>query len=275
MQQAAIGGRHLRNALRQICHVQRARDAVQHRRTDQEQRGRGQIHRDVMQAGLHPRASRAMQQQAVRRRQHDLEEHEQVEQIGGQEGTGQTHQLQLEQRVVMHPGTMPARGREDDRAQRDKAGEHQHHGGESVEHQHDAEGCRPVARQVDAHGGRAARHLAPAQQLDGDDQADEGRHQIDDQLEPLPLFAEQQHDGRRQHRQHDGRENQMRHERRSQLIEAEAAHNISCELRASAPSTWSVPLMPRRASNTTRNNAVIAKPITMAVSTSAWGMGSA
>jgi hypothetical protein len=36
-----------------------------------------------------------------------------------------------------------------------------------------------------------------------------------------------------------------------------------------------VAVVPREASNTTRNSAVMAKPITMAVSTSAWGMGSA
>ncbi len=50
---------------------------------------------------------------------------------------------------------------------------------------------------------------------------------------------------------------------------------ISCVSLDRAPSTWSVPDMPRDASSTTRNSAVIAKPITMAVSVSAWGMGSA
>src|SRR5690606_1531976 len=43
----------------------------------------------------------------------------------------------------------------------------------------------------------------------------------------------------------------------------------------SRPSTWSVPVRPREASRTTRNNAVVAKPMTMAVSASACGSGSA
>jgi class 3 adenylate cyclase len=43
----------------------------------------------------------------------------------------------------------------------------------------------------------------------------------------------------------------------------------------SRPSTWSVPVKPRDASRTTRNSAVVAKLITMAVKTSACGSGSA
>ena len=43
----------------------------------------------------------------------------------------------------------------------------------------------------------------------------------------------------------------------------------------SRPSTWSLPVMPRAASRTTRNSAVSAKPITRAVRTRAWGTGSA
>ena len=43
----------------------------------------------------------------------------------------------------------------------------------------------------------------------------------------------------------------------------------------SVPSTWSVPVRPREAIITTRKSAVVAKPMTMAVRTSAWGTGSA
>ena len=43
----------------------------------------------------------------------------------------------------------------------------------------------------------------------------------------------------------------------------------------SRPSTWSVPVNPREAISTTRNSAVVAKLMTMAVRTSAWGSGSA
>ena len=43
----------------------------------------------------------------------------------------------------------------------------------------------------------------------------------------------------------------------------------------SRPSTWSVPVKPREASSTTRNRAVVAKLMTIAVRTSACGSGSA
>ena len=43
----------------------------------------------------------------------------------------------------------------------------------------------------------------------------------------------------------------------------------------SLPSTWSVPVRPREAISTTRKSAVVAKLMTMAVSTSACGTGSA
>ena len=43
----------------------------------------------------------------------------------------------------------------------------------------------------------------------------------------------------------------------------------------SFPSTWSVPVRPREASRTTRKSAVVAKLMTIAVSTSACGTGSA
>ena len=53
------------------------------------------------------------------------------------------------------------------------------------------------------------------------------------------------------------------------LQAAGRAHGCS-----SSPSTWSPPDRPRSASSTTRNNAVVAKPMTMAVSTSDCGSGS-
>ncbi len=101
MQQRHVVGRHLRNAQRQVGHVERAGGAVDQRRTDQEQRRRCQVDGDVVQPGLDPRRPRAVQQQAVGRGQHDLEEDEQVEQVAGEEGAVQPHDLDLEQRLEM------------------------------------------------------------------------------------------------------------------------------------------------------------------------------
>ena len=49
------------------------------------------------------RATPEVQQQAVGRGQQHLEEHEQVEQVAGQEGAVQAHQQELEQGMEMHP----------------------------------------------------------------------------------------------------------------------------------------------------------------------------
>ncbi|MNC29205.1 hypothetical protein D3C75_774460 [compost metagenome] len=149
VQQAAVGLRHQRNLQRQVGHVQGAGHAIQHRCADQEQRRGEQVDGNVMQAGTHPGAARAMQQQAIGSGQQHLEEHEQVEQVGGEEGAVQTHQLDLEQCVEAGPGTVPAGAGKQQGTEADDAGEGQQQGRQVVDHQHDAERRRPVAWQVD------------------------------------------------------------------------------------------------------------------------------
>src|SRR5690606_10284765 len=74
-------------------------------------------------------------------------------------------------------------------------------------------------------------------------------------------LGQEQHDRAGQHRDKDGQHHDV--------AQQELHHG------GSLPSTWSVPVMPRSAISTTRNSAVVAKPITIAVSTSACGSGSA
>src|SRR5690606_37770692 len=74
----------------------------------------------------------------------------------------------------------------------------------------------------------------------------------------LAAFAGQQLQARDQQRHDDRRDEQV------------LAHGVPYP-----PSTWSLPLSPREVSSTTRNSAVVAKPITIAVSTSACGSWSA
>src|SRR5690606_38909541 len=74
------------------------------------------------------------------------------------------------------------------------------------------------------------------------------------------LVAQHQHERADDHRDGDRQDGKMVHP---------LAH---CD---SVPSTWSVLDRPRNARMTTRNKAVVAKLMTMAVSTSAWGRGSA
>src|SRR5690606_11334254 len=98
------------------------------------------------------------------------------------------------------------------------------------------------------------------QERTGDDRAEQGGREVDERLEAPAFFAEEQEQRRRQQGQHDGHHDEVRQKR---------AHGFS-----SVPSTWSVPLNPREARSTTRNSAVVAKPMTMAVSTRDWGSGS-
>src|SRR5690606_24555176 len=75
-----------------------------------------------------------------------------------------------------------------------------------------------------------------------------------------PALVDEQQDRGRDQRQQDRHDREM-------VGPPDRVHG-------SLPSTWSVPVSPREASSTTRNNAVIANPITIAVRTSACGTGS-
>ncbi len=270
MQQPAVVAADLGDGTCQVGHVQRAGQAVEHGHADQEQRRGCKIDGDVVQARLDARPPGTMQDQSIGGREHDLEEHEQVEQVRREEGAAQAHQLKLEQRVKVHPRAVPAGAGEDQRGQGHGIGQHQHHAGQAVQCQRDAEGHGPVARHVDAQVDGRAGLVGPQHQHHGHAQPHQGGYQSKSEFEALALFAQQQHQRCRKHGQHDGRQHQVRHETGGQLV-----HGISCSVREWAPSTWSVPVVPREASSTTRNSAVMAKPITMAVSTSACGMGSA
>ena len=211
-----------------------------------------------MQPRRHPRAAGTVQHQTVRGRQQHLEEHEQVEQVRGEEGAIQPHQLDLEQGMEAGARTVPAGHGEQQRTHADHPGKRQHHRRQLVHHQHDAERHLPVARQVHANGAGAAL-LRPVQQQHGNAQADDAGAQIDLGFERAAFLAQHQHQPGGEQRQQDRRDDQLIHPR----------HSLG-----SRPSTWSVPVRPRDASSTTRNNAVMAKLMTMAVSTRAWGSGS-
>src|SRR5690606_35608873 len=86
------------------------------------------------------------------------------------------------------------------------------------------------------------------------DQGDQGA-QADQGLQPITLLLEQQHARSRDQRQHDRRDDEM---------VLPVGHSPG-----SRPSMWSLPVMPRLVSSTTRNRAVRAKLMTMAVRTRA------
>ena len=199
-----------------------------------------------------------MQHQPVGRREQHLEEDEEVEEVAGQEGAVQPHQQELEQAVEMLPLPVPAGGGEDQRRQGEHRGQEQHQRRQPVEHQHDGEGRGPVAEQVEPDLGAARGRLGAVEEREGDERQHRGGDQADDPLR-LPVLVEQ-HQRPGEQRDQDRGDDQMLRPR---------AH--SC---GSLPSTWSVPVRPREASSTTRNSAVVAKLMTMAVRTSACGTGS-
>ncbi|MND85159.1 hypothetical protein D3C80_770730 [compost metagenome] len=194
-----------------------------------------------------------MRQQRVGSNQQDLEEYEQVEQVAGEEGTVDAHQLELEQRVEAGAALIVATHGVEQREQRQQRSHQQQQRAQAVEHEDDAEGCHPVAQGIDLQRpGRRLRH-----QHAGQRQQCEGGEQ---RQGPLPVDGEQaaaeQQQAAAEHRQQDRQDQRVIHGLRSW------------------PSTWSVLVSPTLRSARTTTKAVMAKPMTMAVSTSACGSGS-
>src|SRR5690606_36469957 len=121
---------------------------------------------------------------------------------------------------------------------------------------------RPVAEQRDEEERRLAR---AAEELPGHRPHGEDRDEADGEFHPAAAIIVEQHEGARDQR------DQQRRDQQKLGGELDAGEHS----RRSRPSTWSVPVAPRAASSTTRNNAVVAKLMTIAVSTRACGTGSA
>jgi hypothetical protein len=93
LDQRQVTGRGGGHAFGHLGHVERAEQAVQQADREQVQRRGGDVEGDVVDAGAHPLSAAAAEHQAVGGDQQHLEEHEQVEQVGGQEGAVEAHQL--------------------------------------------------------------------------------------------------------------------------------------------------------------------------------------
>ena len=191
-----------------------------------------------------------MQEKPVRGGEHDLEEYEQVEQVARQEGAVDAHQQELKKTMKMGAGRVPAREREDQRSTGQDGRQQDHHCRQSVQHQNDPNGRRPVSEQID--GG--CRGVGLTQQRDRNVEGRQRGQEVDHPLQKLPPLVVDRQQRARHERECDGSDDKM---------VCPPVHHGSC------PSTWSVPDKPREASRTTRKRAVVAKPMTMAVKTSA------
>jgi len=267
---------------RQFSHVQRAADPIEDRQRNQQQKRGNQVGGDVVQAGGNAQLARAVQHQPVGGRQQDFKKDKEVKQIAGQKRAVQPHQQQLVERQKVDSGAFPAHRRiREHRAALHRA-QHQHDGRQPVGDKHDAKRGGPVAQQVYgdvlrpvfgqraccwAGYGVARAACRYPQQHQRHRQLGDGGDPRQRQPRAVAAVAQQQQEGagqqRNDHRQ-DGYVLQQRWQRQQR------PHHTS----ASRPSTWSLPDSPREASSSTRKSAVVAKPMTMAVSTSACGTGS-
>src|SRR5690606_8308481 len=159
-------------------------------------------------------------------------------------------------------GPVPARECIDEGGQGDHRGQHDHEIGKPIRDQDDAERSGPVPNQVSACGrlpsGSDANGLSD-QHYRNDQVRDQSRERDGVFRDPSPLVEQQQQAAGHQGQQY-GSDDQM--------VQPAARHGLS------SPSTLSVPVKPCAAISTTSKSAVMAKEITMAVSTRAWGRGS-
>ena len=217
-----------------------------------------------MQASAQPCRSSAIEQQGVGGGQQHLEEHEQVEEIRGQERAVEPGQLEQQQGVEA-TAAFVARGQP--ASDPHHGGDGEHHRREPVDGHRDTEGRWPVAERIGptcAAGGLTEQHQRHRQQ----------RRQRDHRDRAHPARVAHQHQRQRagQQRQGHGQHRQMRQQSLHGPHGSPRSRPLSPA--GSPPSTWSPPDTSRSFSATTINTAVIAKLMTMAVSTSACGSGS-
>ena len=199
-QQRLVAGRNQRHLHREVGHVEGAGYAIEGAHGNEEERRAGQIDHHVLYARLHAPGAPAVQHEAVGGDQQYLEEHEEVEDVAGQEGAVDAHELKLKEGVEVAPALVPATADGvDDHRHGEDGGEQHHQGRQAVEHQHDAERRDPIAQFVDLR--RAACGLGQKAEGDGE-QGDRGggrEHPLQQQV-----VAHGQHDeGGHQRRQHD------------------------------------------------------------------------
>ena len=260
--QRSVLDRDILQPQRKIGDVQRAGAGVEHAQGEEKQGRTGKVDDHVLQTRPHPLAAAAMNHQAVGCDQQDFEENEQVERVAGQEGAGNTHQLELEQGMEMPPAGIPARGdRVGEYDQRKHAGQQNHHRRQAVEHENDAERRRPIAEPVVLRlAASGKKGEAQGDGNNGDTARDGGDTRQND------VVAHDVADERRQHgRQDDRRNDPVVH---SAVSSGSAAFwGLSRSIRSLSDSRNAL-------SATITSTAVIPNEITMAVRTSACGSGS-
>jgi hypothetical protein len=175
-------------------------DVVDHAHGDQEHRGADQVGDHVLHARLHPQPAAAVHHEAVGGDEQDLEEHEEVEEVAGEEGAVDAHQLELEERVEVLAALVPAADGVEQHAEAEYGIEHEHERRQAVEREDDAEGRGPRAEGVAAHLAVAGEH----QQGDGDGEQQHGGGHREAAREHA-VVARGQHEQRADHgRQQDG-----------------------------------------------------------------------
>ncbi len=186
-------GRYQRQKLRHIRQIQASQRAIEKRYRHQKHRRTQQVEHHIGHARARPRRAAAMRQQGIGGEQENLEKHEQVEQIPGQERSGKPCQLQLEQGMEMPP--LPVRPADCHQQRRHRQRKHQqhHHRRQPIHHQHNAIRSRPGPQRINRHfaGARARQQRQRRQQAKSNGNHSHG---------PLRRGRQQQH----QRRCHEG-----------------------------------------------------------------------
>ena len=219
-QQPLIVGTDRGDAQPHLRHVERAGQRIEQPQRDQEQRRADDVDHHILHPRLEPRGTLPVDHQPVGGDQQYLEEHEQVEQIAGQERAVEAEQLELEQRMEMPAVAVGScQHGVEQREQRQHGGQHQHDRGQPVGNQQDTEGRFPAAQFVGPDHPVARLH----HQRERGCQHGEARNEGNRDAEPAPSPHHQQRQRRRQRGDHDRRDGEVRGEIEREVHEASSS----------------------------------------------------
>ncbi len=249
----------LRQALRQIEHIQTAGDLVGQADPNQQERRADRSHHQVLKGGHQGPSRRAQTDQGVRGQRGDFEKDKQVEQVPGDHDAhqpGQAQQIQAAEQVLPTAGNLlfQAGKRVRNHQGADARDEPEHKAAEDIHSVLDAPGGRPAADFVPNHAGfqdaqQQTRRHGKHRPTDGDRKSQRG-----------PASTNQHAKRRGQQRDNDLQNRQMG-----------VDHGSLSRARISSSSI--VPYSSRIRTMSAKASAVVATPTTIAVSINTLGSG--
>ena len=118
-------------------------------RASQKQGGADQVEHHIVQPGTHPLPPAAVEGQTVGSDEENFKEHKKIEQVAGEKGAVDPQQLQRKKHMKRGTETIPTPDRVEQAEQGQEGGGHQQQAAQTVQHQDDAKGRRPVSEAID------------------------------------------------------------------------------------------------------------------------------